>query len=378
MRLGGLVMGLIKIRIGDYFEPYSCYCGISNLSNDDISGINSEKEFFEPSHQVGSDTSKYKVVPPNYFACNLMHVGRDIVLPIALNHTDKNRIVSPAYNIFRIIENDVLDVEYFFILLKSQERDRYFWFYTDSSVRDGLTWDEFCNMELELPPIEIQQKYVDIYNAMLANQQSYEAGLEDLKTSFLGYIEMLRRESKDLERIGNYIEPYNEKNSNEEITLEQGINIEKQFITPQRSNSNLSGRKIVRNGMIAYCTQLNNANVAVAYREGPDCVVSSVYDVLKITSDALLPKYLMLWLVRPEFGRYVYWASEGSAYEFLNYNNLADYRIPIPEINVQRSIVEIYESYNTRKEIMDSLKKLTKDICPILIKGSIDEAKKEA
>ena len=95
-------MGLSKVRIGVFVELYSEACGIPDLTVDDISGVNKDKEFFEPSKQVGADTSKYKIVPPGFFACNLMHVGRDEVLPIALNHTDRKKIVSPAYTIFRI------------------------------------------------------------------------------------------------------------------------------------------------------------------------------------------------------------------------------------------------------------------------------------
>ena len=174
-------MKLTKYRLGDFVEPYNEKCGNANLTAWDISGVNSDKEFFEPARQVGSDTSNYKVVPPNYFACNLMHVGRDRVLPIAMNHTKQNKIVSPAYTIFRIIDNVPVIREYFFILLKSSEKDRYFWFHTDSSVRDGMSWDDFCDMDIELPSRSIQRKYVDIYNAMLENQRYYEQGLEDLK-----------------------------------------------------------------------------------------------------------------------------------------------------------------------------------------------------
>lgn len=367
-------MALTKYIIGQFFELFNQACNIPDLSPYDVSGVNSDKEFFEPSRQVGLDTSKYKLVPNGYFACNLMHVGRDCVLPIALNHSGKNKIVSPAYTVFRIKENDVLLTEYFFLFLKSAERDRYFWFHTDASVRDGMSWNDFCSLEVDLPDITIQRKYVDVYNAMLANQRSCECGLEDLKTICTVYIEALRRKG-NLKRIGDYIRPYNEKNVDGTITLEQGINIEKQFITPQRSNSNLAGRKIVRKGMFAYCTQLNNENVAIAYRTDEDCVVSSVYDVFEIIDNSqLAPEYLMLWLIRPEFGRFVYWASEGSAYEFLSYNNLADYLIPVPDIKVQQEIVNIYNTYALRREINEQLKRQIKDMCPVLIKGSIEEA----
>ena len=367
-------MALTKHKLGEFTELYNERCGNPNLTVYDISGVNADKEFFEPSKQAGADTSNYKNVPPDYFACNLMHVGRDKVLPIALNHSGKTKVVSPAYTIFRLKEGTPLLREYFFMMLKSEERDRYFWFHTDSSVRDGMSWDDFCDLEIDIPPISIQQKYVDVYNAMLANQQSYERGLEDLKIACTGYIERLRRSSETFP-IGDFIEPYIEKNVDGAITLEQGINIDKQFITPQRSNSNLTGRRIVRHGMFAYCTQLNNENVAIAYRTGEDCVVSSVYDIFQITrKDRLLPEYLMLWLIRPEFGRFVYWASEGSAYEFLNYNNLANYKIPVPDLKIQHAVGDIYLSYVDRKYINDRLKERIKNMCPILIKGSLEEA----
>ena len=137
-------MALTKCKLGDFIKLYNQQCCIDNLSREEVSGINREKEFFEPSTQVGADTSKYKVVPVGFFACNLMHVGRDRVLPVALNHSQKIKYVSPAYFVFEITENPYLLKEYFFIFLKSEERDRYFWFNTDGSIRDGLSWADFC------------------------------------------------------------------------------------------------------------------------------------------------------------------------------------------------------------------------------------------
>lgn len=150
-------MALNRVRFGDYIKLVKEKCGISNLTPNDVSGINRDKEFFEPSKQVGSDTSSYKIVPPNCFACNIMHVGRDVVLPIALNTSNKNKIVSPAYIVFEWTGEKVLLKEYLFIMLKSNEKDRYFWFHCDSSVRDGMDWDAFCDIELEVPSIEIQK-----------------------------------------------------------------------------------------------------------------------------------------------------------------------------------------------------------------------------
>ena len=264
-------MALSKVRLGDYLKIYRENCGISNLTCWDVSGVNKDKEFFEPAKQVGEDTSNYKIVPPDYFACNLMHIGRDVVLPIALNRTRKPKYVSPAYTVFYLTNEEVILKDFLFIYLNSSEKDRFFWFHCDGSVRDGMDWKVFCDMEIELPPIEVQQKYVDIYQGMVNNQKAYERGLEDLKLVCDGYIEDLRRKLPS-EPIGQFIKPYDERNIDGRITLEQGINIDKQFITPQRSNSNLNGRRVVRKGQFAYCTQLNNENVAIAYREDEDCV----------------------------------------------------------------------------------------------------------
>ena len=117
--LRALAMGLNKVKIGTFVELYNEACGIPNLTIYEVSGVNRDKEFFEPSKQVGADTSKYKVVPPDYFACNLMHVGRDIVLPVALNHSGKKKYVSPAYTVFSIKDESTILKEYFFLLLKA-------------------------------------------------------------------------------------------------------------------------------------------------------------------------------------------------------------------------------------------------------------------
>ena len=233
-------------------------------------------------------------------------------------------------------------------------------------------------MELTLPSIEQQRKYVDVYLALQNNLAAYQSKVEELKLVCDGYIEELRRKAPSkripIVRIGDYITKRLEKNSDGIIELEQGINIQKQFITPQRSNSDLYGRKIVRKGDFAYCTQLNNENVAIAYREERDCVVSSVYDIFYIKDEGVLsPLYLMLWFRRSEFGRYVYRLSTGTSYEFLGYDDLSDYKIPLPNLTIQREIANIYKCFIERQRIAEALKEQLKNICPVLIRGSLVE-----
>lgn len=367
-------MGLNKIRLGDYIIR-------SNQNNRDlkygvelISGVTSQGVFAIPKGDpIDVNLKPYKIVNNGAFVYNPTRLD----LGSIAYRTDGLCIVSHLYMVFYLTEEGkrIIDPTWLYIYFRRNEFLREVTFRNFGSQRPEFNFEDMSDIIIPLPDLPTQQKYVDIYNAMVANQQAYERGLEDLKTVFTSYIEELRR-NDPVFPIGDYITLYNEKNGDGAIALEQGININKEFISPQRSNSNLQGRKIVRHGQFAYCTQLNNANVAIAYRSGEDCVVSSVYNVFEITQkDKLIPEYLLMWLIRPEFGRYVYWASEGSAYEFLNYNNLANYKIPIPNIEVQRAISEIYMAYNKRKKINEQLKTQIKNICPVLIRGSLEEGR---
>lgn len=372
-------MELSRYMLGDFLKFYSQQCDIPDLTENDVSGVNKDKEFFEPSKQVGADTSKYKIVPPNHFACNLMHVGRDKILPIALNHTQKEKIVSPAYTVFSIIQGTPLLTDYFFIMLKSEERDRAFWFNTDSSVRDGMSLKDFCAIEIDLPPLAIQQKYVDVYNAMIANQQCYERGLDDLKLVCDAYIEELRRKMPS-ESIGKYIKLLTKNNIGSKIKYVQGVESSGTFMDTKANMQGVDIEKytIVNKGNFAYNPSRINIGSIAMYREENPCIVSPMYIVFEVVdSNALLPEYLMLWLSRKEFQRFTWFYAAGSVRDTFDYNLMETVEIPIPSIEIQQSIVDIYKVYLQRKEINERLKEQIKSICPILIKGSLEEARKK-
>lgn len=377
MHLEVLDMALTKIKLGKYLELFSQKCNIPNLTNDQVSGVNKEKEFFEPSSQVGGDTSKYKIVPPNYFACNLMHVGRDVVLPIAYNHSGKNKIVSPAYFVFKFKENDELISDYFFIFLKSSERDRYFWFHTDGSVRDGMSWEDFIDVEIELPPIEIQRKYVEIYKGMVENQAAYEIGLEDLKLVCDAYIEKLRRKYP-CEKIGKFIIETSRKTDDSKLKI-QGISNQHKL---NDSNSRVDGvdtSKYLRidSREFGYSPiHINDGSIAFNSSE-ESFLLSPIYATFKVKNEKeILSEYLMLWFSRNEFTRYCWFYSFGSARDTFEWKQMCEFEVPIPNIEIQHDIVDIYKVYSQRKQINEELKKQIKNICPVLIKGAIEEAKR--
>ncbi|MCF8369429.1 MAG: restriction endonuclease subunit S [Bacteroidales bacterium] len=131
-------------------------------------GINIDK-YFMPSvaNVVGTDLSRYKVVKPGQFACNRMHVGRDYRLPVALSELDHNFIVSPAYDVFEVTDQNELLPEYLMMWFSRAEFDRNAWFYTDADVRGGLSWSSFCDMTLPVPDPEIQKEIVNEYKTIV-------------------------------------------------------------------------------------------------------------------------------------------------------------------------------------------------------------------
>lgn len=138
-----------------------------SLKSTEVLGISIDKEFMPSvANTIGTDLSNYKLISKNIFACNPMHVGRDERLPVSLYLRETPALVSPAYFMFKIKnENEVLP-EFLMLLFKRKEFDRNCWFRTDGSVRGGISWDDICEIKLPVPPLNEQQKIVDTYNAI--------------------------------------------------------------------------------------------------------------------------------------------------------------------------------------------------------------------
>lgn len=153
-------------RIGDYIREVKVRN--KDLSVSSLMGINIDK-YFMPSvaNTIGTDMTKYKIVEKGQFACNRMHVGRDKRLPISLHKDNESIIVSPAYTVFEITDERMLNPEYLMMWFSRDEFDREAWFYTDSDVRGGLSLDDFFDIKIPVPSIDKQREIVKEYNTIL-------------------------------------------------------------------------------------------------------------------------------------------------------------------------------------------------------------------
>ena len=341
-------------------------------------GININKEFMPTvANTEGLDESNYKVVRENRFVFSGMQTGRDECIRISMYLEKEPIIVSPAYTTFEIKATEIVIPTYFFMIFLSKERDRLGWFYSDGSVRSNLDWDRFCDIELNIPDIPTQQKYVDIYKAMVANQQSYERGLEDLKLVCDGYIENLSID--EYKSIGLFIKR-NQNRNQEKIfskTHVKGFNNEGEFIKPMRLFSgDISTFKVIKQNYFVYNSRINSTikKLSVALNEGDDLIVSPAYESFYICdTDKLDPYYLYMLLQREQFAKKVLFNSFGSSTLVFSFDDLGEVQIPVPNIQIQRAIANVYRAYQERRAINEKLKAQIKDICPILIRGSLEE-----
>lgn len=377
-------MALTRYRLGELIGQCEDRNDEMFYTLDDVKGISIQKIFIETKADMeGVSLRPYKIVRPDSFAYVTVTSRNGEKITLAHNTTENSFIVSSSYVVFRVNKPELILSDYLFMYFKRPEFDRYSRFNSWGSARETFNWEDMCDIEIELPELSVQQKYVDIYNAMLENQKSYECGLEDLKLVCDAYIDEIRKKSS-CKRLGDYITICEDKNDELEYGIDavRGISIEKKFIDTKANMEGVSLKPyaIVKPNEFAYVTvtSRNGEKISLARNNSDDTYIcSSSYIVFKVNNTReLLPTFLSMLFERSEFNRYSRFCSWGSARETFDWEEMCDVMIPVPSIDIQQDIVNIFEAYNIRRNISEQLKSQIKDICPILIKGSIEEARK--
>lgn len=348
----------------------------------DVMGVSTDKRMFPTKANLdGVNLLNYKLFPPGSFAYVADTSRRGDKIALAYNDTKNTYIVSTWYVVFKICDDarKIILPDYLFMYFNRAEFDRYARINSWGSAREYFLFSDMEDIIIEIPSISAQKRYIQVYKALVANQQSYERGLEDLKLLCDGYIEDLRRKLPS-ETIGKYIELSELTNDCLEYGINdvRGISIEKKFIETKANMDGVSLKPylLIRPDEFAFVTvtSRNGEKISVALNDSEKTFIcSSSYVVFKSKDiEKLLPQYLMLFFTRSEFDRYARFHSWGSARETFDWSEMCSIKIPIPDIGIQKAIAEMYTVYNTRKKINEQLKAQIKDICPILIRGSLE------
>ncbi len=364
------------VRLGDYIIR-------STFNNRDeiygielIEGVTNEGVFSTPKGDpMDVDLKPYKIVNNGAFVYNPSRLN----LGSIAYRTGGLCIVSHLYIVFYLNDEGKkrIDPDWLFMYFRRDEFYREVTFRNFGSQRPEFNFNDMSDIMIPLPDIAVQRKYVDIYNAMVANQQSYERGLEDLKLVCDGYIEDLRRKMP-CGKIGPYIEKVDERNTERLLGVSdvKSVNMNGTFAETVANvdENRIHTYKIVKPNDFAYTNRINIGSIARRLPGDGDCLVSASYDVFRITNTKrIIPEYLTLWIRRKEFFRSTGFYAVGSVKDNFSVDMMKLLEIPIPDIEIQESIASIYSVYIMRKEINEQLKAQIKDICPILIRGSLEE-----
>lgn len=152
-------------RLGDYIQEV-------NIRNRDLSNIPllgvSIKKVLMPSiaNIIGTDMSTYKLIQKKQFAYGPVTSRNGDKISIALLEEFDNAMVSQAYTVFEVIDENELLPEYLMMWFRRPEFDRYARFMSHGSAREIFSWTEMCETLLPIPSIEKQQEIVREYNTI--------------------------------------------------------------------------------------------------------------------------------------------------------------------------------------------------------------------
>ena len=319
---------------------------------DRVLGINIDK-FFMPSvaNVIGTDLSKYKLITKGKFACNPMHVGRDERLPVALYDEEKPAIVSPAYFMFEVIDNSILNEDYLMMWFRRPEFDRICWLHTDGSVRGGITWDDICRLELPIPPIENQLEIVNSYKAIterIALKQKINDNLDDTAQTL----------------YQKYFESNSDKSSWKQGTVGDVLQLQRGHDLPRTEMTGGKYPVAGSTGIIGYHDEFTaEAPVIVMGRSGNignprlylcNCWTHNTSLYVKQIYEAE-PLWVFYLLKNLNYDGFV----GGSAVPTLNRNDVHAYGIAIPPLELQKSFSQkVMSLIYCKEENLSEIEKL--------------------
>ena len=266
-----------------------------------------------------------------------------------------------------------------------EEMDRFGWFISDSSVRSNLDWNRFVEIQIPIPfsdgnpDLDKQREMVDVWRGLREMKEENERIAEPLESLCRSYLQDLKYKYL-LQAIGPYIEPCDEKNGDlmYDDNAVRGLATSKQIITTKANldGVSLTSYKLLKSKEFAFVadTSRRGEKMSLGFnQDGDTYIVSSISTVFKIKDESeLLPDYLYLWFCRSEFDRYARFNSWGSAREAFSYDEMTRVEIPIPPIEIQQAIVDIYRCANESRKIAAEANVLSTTICPALMQKVIN------
>ncbi len=185
--------------------------------------------------------------------------------------------------------------------------------------------------------------------------------------------------SYPLHIIGDFIELVDERNTGNKQIEVCGINKTKAFMptVADLTGVDISKYKVVKKGYFAFSGMQTGRDICIRialYNDINPILISPAYTTFKLNTNKILPEFFLLFFKRDEMDRYGWFISDSSVRANLDWPRFLAIRIPLPPIDVQRAIVNIYHCAEEAKRIAEEADRLSCEICPALMQHIIHEA----
>jgi type I restriction enzyme S subunit len=358
------------VRLGDYIEELDVRNSDNKIKK--VKSVSVSKEFKETNAKVNKEELQgYKLVPP-YHLSYVQTTKNEKCFANALNTSSYTYVVTQVNKVLYVKNPEVLNIEYLSIIFKNEEFDRYAIFNSWGSARETFDWSVLCDTLIPLPDIEIQQELVDTYNGLKALAEQNEALIKPLTEACQAYIVDCKKKYPEVE-LGGYIEECIEKNRDLKFESKdaRGVYSNGTFgdTLANLEGSNLTSYKVVKTDEFAYSNRINIGSIA--QNNEKDVIVSPSYTVFRVKSEEIIPKYLFILLRRNEFLRSTLFFAIGTIKDDFSYDRMTEVKIPLLPIEVQQTILNLYNCAEEAKKIATEAREKMKTLCPALVQKAI-------
>ena len=340
-----------------------------------VRGVSNTKEIQKTKANIeGRNLLPFHIIKKGEFVFNRRTTRNGDRLGLGFNDTDEIFLFTEDYVAFYVKDEKVLLPNYLYLVFLRPEFDRYVRWDSWGSATEFFNWENMCRIEIPVPSLDVQQEAVETWRGLRKMKEENEGLVEPLLTLCRSYLQECKQKYP-MKEIGPYIRQRNEINRQGLYGEDdaRGVNTNKEIQYCKRMGEDLSGYKIVRQNDIVY-----NANIKLTkettkfaigiHRYTNNVIVTNFYTVFSVCREDLLPEYLLLFLVQDEFARYVKFMSCSSIRDRFDFADMCRVKIPLPPIEVQQAIVDVYRCAQESKRIAAEADRLSREICPALVR----------
>ena len=354
------------VRLGDYIEQRREKNSVEGLP---IRGVS--REGFIPPKQLDANTSIYNVFYKGDFIFN---PARMELNSIALNTEFDMAICSSLYEVFYITRPSELLLEYLNLYLKRDEFARYCAYDAIGSARNYFRVANMKDIRIPLPSMEVQRELVATYEGLKRLAEDNEALIAPLTEACQAFIVDCKRQYPSVP-LGDYIEEVDERNTKRTYSEKDcvGVNIDKEL---KLMRGNLESKKFELFKLVEPFAFVYNPRgsrkLGLGFNGRNMTYITTFNNItFRVNKDNLSSEYLYLLLSRKEFDRNAEFRSWGSSTEVFSWSALCETIIPLPPLEVQQSIVNLYHCIEEAKSIAREAHERLTTLCPALVQYAI-------